>query len=223
MNKSQLQKLVGHVVKLDPAAMDAGGSLVDDDWRVTRVTDDAIDLQNEQTGATVVMGPDGVYSYFTDAARSTSAQKYGTLQLHMQVTLLRDGRTLAKPLPPPKQARGRLEDEIRNAVESLRREHEFNEDVSARAGSDELGTPFSVDAIRNVLASGLASRFGREMHDALLRARGAMENANQKIEASMRFQRGSNAWAGAVNAASKAIVEARGPLVTLRAHLKHVE
>src|SRR4051812_279240 len=120
MNKSQLQKLVDHVVRMQPIALGANGSPVDDDWRITSVSEDAIDLTNERTGATTVMGLDGVYSYFSDPARSTSSQRHGTLQLHMQVRLLKDGRALAKPLPPPRQAGLPAENETRGAMESLR-------------------------------------------------------------------------------------------------------
>jgi hypothetical protein len=113
-----------------------------------------------------------------------------------------------------------IEDDIEVAVEALRREHEFNEAVSGRAGSDQLGIAFALSAIQRTLDSGIASRLGGEMYDALLQARGAMENGNRHIEARLRFQKGSNAWAEATNAASRAIQDAGGPLVTLRAFLR---
>ena len=113
-----------------------------------------------------------------------------------------------------------VEDEVRSALEALRRENEFNESVSARAGSDQLGTEFTLSAIRRALDTGLATQLGSEMHDALLHARAAMEQANRGIEASLQFSKGSNAWANVVTGASKAIVEARGPLATLRGLLR---
>src|SRR4051812_20610153 len=44
-----ISETVGHVVKLQPIALAADGSAIDDDWRITKITDDAVDLCNERT------------------------------------------------------------------------------------------------------------------------------------------------------------------------------
>jgi hypothetical protein len=113
-----------------------------------------------------------------------------------------------------------IEDDVRSMINDLRREHDFNEAVSTVADSDKLGTEFALSAIQRALDSGVAGRLGREVHEALLQARGAMEQANRRIEATLHFPKGSNVWAEAVNAASRAIIASRGPLVTLRELLR---
>ena len=106
MKKAALQKLVGNLVKLDPAAVSVNGKRLDDGWKVTQVTGIAVELDNERTGATVTIGHDAVYCFWLDAARSTETQTFGILQLHSQVTLMADGGVTVKPLPPPKTAGG---------------------------------------------------------------------------------------------------------------------
>jgi hypothetical protein len=109
-----------------------------------------------------------------------------------------------------------VEDDVRSMINDLRRELDFNEGVSAVADSDKLGAEFVVSATQRSLDSGVAGQLGREIHEALLQARGAMEQANRRIEAVLHFTKGSNAWAEAVNAASRAIIASRRPLATVR-------
>lgn len=131
-----------------------------------------------------------------------------------------DQRTWRRPVVQSRDGRNvllvHIEDEIGTALRALGRELEFNISVAERAGTDQLGTEFILDALQQSLTPGIAGRLGQEIHEGLLRAQGAMRRANLNIEASTRQVRGSNSWAKAVNAASKAIVEARPHLVALR-------
>ena len=114
-----------------------------------------------------------------------------------------------------------VEDNTAAVLRALDGELAFNATVAEQAGTDKLGTEFSLDELQRMLTTGTAERFGADFHGALLRARGAMDKANRGIEASMQYPKGSNAWANAINAASKAIVEARQPLAALRELVRH--
>jgi hypothetical protein len=102
--KSKLPQLVGLRVKLDPPAILSNGRPLDDDWLVTNVGASAVEIRNERNGVMSTLGHDAIYSFFEDETRSTSTARYGTLQLHSQVTVLPDSSTVVKPLPPPKAA-----------------------------------------------------------------------------------------------------------------------
>ena len=132
-----------------------------------------------------------------------------------------DQRTWKRPIFQSQDPRSfllvHIEGDTATSLRALSQELEFNVSVAERAGTDQLGTEFSLDALQRMLTTAIADGLGADFHDGLLRARGAMDRANRSIEASMRHPRGSNAWANAINAASKAIVEARQPLTRLRA------
>lgn len=104
MNKAQLKNLNGHCVRLQPAARGSQDEERDDDWVVHVAGYDAVQLVNARTGESVVLGSDHIFSYFTDAARTTTTTQFGFLQLHSQVRML-DGNATVEPLAPPR-ARG---------------------------------------------------------------------------------------------------------------------
>ena len=100
MNKAQLKNLNGHYVRLQPAARGSQGEERDDDWVVHAAGNDAVQLVNARTGESVALGSDHIFSYFTDAARTTTTTQFGFLQLHSQVRI-RAGKATVEPLPPP--------------------------------------------------------------------------------------------------------------------------
>jgi hypothetical protein len=75
---------------------------LDDDWLVVAVSDEAVTIEHTQTKSIAVVGLDGIYSYFTDPARSTPTERCGFLQLHVQVDIAADGSVSVTPLPPPR-------------------------------------------------------------------------------------------------------------------------
>jgi hypothetical protein len=103
MNKARAAKLVGQVVRLQPAARRAG-VLADDDWLVAAVTDESVKLEHTETKTATLVGLDSIHSYQTDPNRDTSSQKYGFLLLHAQVEIAADGTVSVTPLPPPRAA-----------------------------------------------------------------------------------------------------------------------
>lgn len=104
MNKDQLPKLLGDVVRLQPRAVDVSGAPSDDEWAIDAATKERLELRNLRTRHIAVLASDGVYSYFADAKRTTGDRRFGFLQLHMQVTTLNDGTTDVRPLAPPRAA-----------------------------------------------------------------------------------------------------------------------
>jgi hypothetical protein len=109
-----------------------------------------------------------------------------------------------------------VEDDDQTALRALSQEIEFNASIAERAGTDQLGTEFSLDVVQKLLTTGIADRFGSDLREALLQARGAVARANQRMEAALQFPKGSNSWGNAMNSASQAIVESRRPLAALR-------
>lgn len=67
----------------------------------------------------------------------------------------RDGRTVLLV---------HAEDETGAAVRALNRELEFNMAVAERAGTDQLGTAFGLDAVQRLLTSGIADHLGPDIH-----------------------------------------------------------
>ena len=61
MNKEQLPKLIGDVVKLQPCAIDISGAPSDDDWTIAAATKERVELRNLRTGHVAVLASDGVY------------------------------------------------------------------------------------------------------------------------------------------------------------------
>ena len=110
----------------------------------------------------------------------------------------------------------RSSDEADAVLQAFGTELEFNRGVASRAGTDQLGTEFSLLTLERMLTSGIGDRLGGDLQNALQQARGAMQRANRAIEASLQFPRMSNSWANAMNAASRAIVDARPHLDQLR-------
>jgi hypothetical protein len=101
MNKSQLKNLHGQVVRLQPPAKGGRGDERDDDWTVEVLGTDAVKLVNTRSGQSAVIGADHIYSYFTDASRTTTTNRYGFLQLHSQV-VIRNSDASVEPLRPPR-------------------------------------------------------------------------------------------------------------------------
>jgi hypothetical protein len=81
MKTDELAKSVGDIFKLDPPAVDTRGVSVDDDWKLIEVLDGRAKLENTRTAAVALIGLDGIYSRFSDPARTTPNQKYAVLQL----------------------------------------------------------------------------------------------------------------------------------------------
>jgi hypothetical protein len=103
VNKSQLAKSVGRLVKLQPSANGPLGETIDEDWLVADVTEDAVVLEHVQSKSIARVGFDAVYSYLTDAhGQKTPAEKRGFLQLLMQIAIGADGTVSVKPLAPPR-------------------------------------------------------------------------------------------------------------------------
>jgi hypothetical protein len=103
MNKGHATKLVGQRVRLQPPAK-RSGLPVDDDWLIVEVTDVSATMEHADTKRVAIVGLDGIHSYFIDAARTTPTQKYGFLQLHVQVDIAAEGSVNVTPLPPPRAA-----------------------------------------------------------------------------------------------------------------------
>jgi hypothetical protein len=91
MNKNKLSKCVGQFVRLRPMALRYDGASglpqIDDDWRVDRVEDEGVRLQNIRTAHTVLLGYDHIHNYTSDAGRQLGQQKYGFLQLNVRIML----------------------------------------------------------------------------------------------------------------------------------------
>ena len=104
MNKDQAKKLDGHMVRLQPPARGPQNETCDDDWLVRVLSDDTLQLINTSRSGSLMLGVDHIFSYFTDAARSTPALRFGFLQLLSQVQIAKDGQVTAAPLPPPRTA-----------------------------------------------------------------------------------------------------------------------
>lgn len=103
MNKSQLAKSVGHVVKLQPVARGRLGESIDDDWTISAMDDDSVTLEHLSTKAVARVGLDAVYSYMTDVHnRRAPTDKRGFLQLLVQITIDTNGAVRVAPLPPPR-------------------------------------------------------------------------------------------------------------------------
>lgn len=80
MNKDQLRKSVGQVVRLRPPAQDIAGRACDDRWLV-QATDAALTLCNQRTNQIATLGYDHVIKYTTDPANSVD----GTLAAFLNV------------------------------------------------------------------------------------------------------------------------------------------
>lgn len=100
MKKDELKKKVGQTVRLQPAARDEDDRIVDDDWCVTALREDAIEIQNTRTGQRALLGFDHLYSYMSDPARSQETEPHGFLQLHVEVRLGRESVEVSPLLPP---------------------------------------------------------------------------------------------------------------------------
>src|SRR6266571_5684775 len=99
MNKAQLAKSVGFHVRLRPIAAEPTLREIDDDWEITKVENDTLEMRNVRSSHTAVMGVDAVVSLTRDPARDTQQRKYGFLQITVRVILQRNGRADIEPLP----------------------------------------------------------------------------------------------------------------------------
>jgi hypothetical protein len=88
---------VGQRVRLQPPAR-RSGIAVDDDWLVIDVADESVKLEHSGMRDVAVLGLDGIRAYFSDPQRNTPTQKYGWLQLLVQVDIASDGRVNLAPL-----------------------------------------------------------------------------------------------------------------------------
>lgn len=103
MNKSQLPKLVGSTVRIQPVAIGPSGALVDDDWLIADVNSDMVVLQHVGSNVVARIGFDAIYSYLSDAhGRRTPDENRGFLQLVMQITRRQDGTVTVVPTYPPR-------------------------------------------------------------------------------------------------------------------------
>lgn len=101
MNKAQLKKSVGCYLQLRPVPRTRDGAVIDDDWVLSSVTDDRLELHNIPFGYVATLGTDHVYSFMTNPARDAGGVKHGFLSLHVQLIL--DGPNVRiEPHPPPR-------------------------------------------------------------------------------------------------------------------------
>jgi hypothetical protein len=112
MNKEQLKKNVGDLVRLIPIAhrLDAKGHplpQIDDEWRIESVTDAGVRLSLARTGHGRTLGFDHICEYTSD--RIEQGVRYGFLTLKVQlsiqgnnvnVTPTRPGVPVAPRIPP---------------------------------------------------------------------------------------------------------------------------
>ena len=101
MNKSQLTKSVGFRVQLRPVPRTRNGQPMDLDWTIRTVDDLMLELDEPSSGLVAKLGLDHIYSFMSNPRRDSGSQRYGFLQLHVQLTL--DGHTIhIEPLPGPR-------------------------------------------------------------------------------------------------------------------------
>jgi hypothetical protein len=107
MNKAQLAKSIGTLVRLQPPAEDAEGTSFDDEWLIADITESFVELENGRTHQRTRIALDGIYTFHDDANRTTASQRFGFLVLHAHLEL-RDAGIDVRPFPSPRQpARGR--------------------------------------------------------------------------------------------------------------------
>ena len=103
MNAKKLKGSVGHRVRLRPVARRFDGNRElpeeDDDWILSHVDDEKVELRNPRTGHVAVLGGDHIHSYTTDPGREWDGLRHGFLLLHVQVSLYAD-RIEINPIPP---------------------------------------------------------------------------------------------------------------------------
>ena len=112
MNKEQIRKSVGHLVRLIPIAhrLDARGHplpQIDDEWLIESVTDQGVRLFLSRTGHGRTLGYDNIHHYNTD--RSHAGVTYGFLTLNVQLSIqgndvhlrpTRPGESVPPLIPP---------------------------------------------------------------------------------------------------------------------------
>src|SRR5438445_13511858 len=95
MNKDRLKNLVGYRIRIRPIARRPGDfdelPVIDDDWIISNVDTDHVELTNVRTGHNAVLGLDHIHSFLSDPGRDNSGIKYGFLQLRVQLSLLPAG------------------------------------------------------------------------------------------------------------------------------------
>jgi hypothetical protein len=100
MNKEQLKKSIGKHVLLRPMAIGADTAGHDDEWCISTIREDAVELVNVRTEHRVVIGLDALITFTSDPARDgADGVKRGFLQLAVRVETLADGRGRIEPLP----------------------------------------------------------------------------------------------------------------------------
>jgi hypothetical protein len=114
MQWEQLKKTIGFKVQLIPVAccLDKSGNelpATDDDWRITRVSNEGVDISNERTLHETILGPDHIHHFTSNPGRSRSEVKFGFLTLNVQVFLqetrlwVRPNGRPGEPVKPPAQ------------------------------------------------------------------------------------------------------------------------
>jgi hypothetical protein len=93
MNKEQLAKNIGRVVRLRPPATTPSGQRLDDDWRIASVTDSRAELRRIPDEAPLRLGLDHLHRYSSDPDRDDETNApYGFLVLTEKVVRGDDAR-----------------------------------------------------------------------------------------------------------------------------------
>lgn len=98
MNRKQLEQNVGSRGRLRPAAKNASGTDIDDDWLITGTSEATIALTHVPTGRQAVLGLDHVKERMSDTSRDEPGPRYGFLLLNVQLLQHADGRFAAEPI-----------------------------------------------------------------------------------------------------------------------------
>jgi hypothetical protein len=91
MNKDQIKKCFGHRVRIRPIPKSFEGSKevpADDDWIITRVNADHLELKNIRSDHVAILGLDNIHNYLSEPGRNQGETKYGFLWLRVQISLV---------------------------------------------------------------------------------------------------------------------------------------
>lgn len=170
MNKDQIKKSLGHHVRIRPLVKRFEGPKEllseDDDWIISRVDTDHVELSNIRTGHIAILGMDHVFSYVSEPGRNHGGIKHGFLQLRVQVSIV-GGLVQIEPLPPGewgKQPESRLQSDDQNiqSQQSQRRVMDTAVEKAQRANAEALAR-----AQRMQLLETQGMEAAREEHAAL--------------------------------------------------------
>lgn len=104
MNKDQLIKNVGILVRLRPISRSRGPlgddlAGMDDEWLIQKVEEQGVSLSNIRTGHLALLGFDHIHSYISNPMDNAGGRKHGFLQLRVRMCL--HGKQLEIELLPP--------------------------------------------------------------------------------------------------------------------------